>query len=266
MDGLPGVISSDDDFGVNAAGIMVTETTITGFELFDPKGTPEFYRSRKALQYAASIDDYVRIMLDGNNGGYANDWLVGDNKTGEIALFELGLKEHSVRRSKDGYFIGANFPVDPKLTKLETDFDVKNEKSSPNARRVRWEQLMAQHKGKLDIPTAMAMEADRYDVIEKKNGPNERSLCGCVELSPRGVPEWDWFKFYPGGTVQSKAMDATGARKLEFWAAIGHGGGPDFIVADYVRAHPEMEWARDLLRDLKTRPWTVFYKDMAAIR
>src|SRR5438128_1364102 len=106
MDGLPGVISSDDDFGINAAGIMITETTITGFTLFDPTGSPEFYRARKALQYSNSIDDYVRIMLDGNNGGYANDWLLGDNKTGEIALFELGLKEHSVRRTKDGYFVG----------------------------------------------------------------------------------------------------------------------------------------------------------------
>ena len=70
-------------------------------------------------------------MLDGNNGGYANDWLLADNKTGEIALFELGLKEHSVRRTKDGYFAGANFPVDPKLTKLETNFDVNNKQCSP---------------------------------------------------------------------------------------------------------------------------------------
>src|SRR3989441_7669927 len=87
MDGLPGVITSDDDFGWNAAGIMTTETSITGFELFDPQGSPEFYRSRKALQYSNSIDDYVRIMLDGNNGGYGKDWPLGENKTGEISLF-----------------------------------------------------------------------------------------------------------------------------------------------------------------------------------
>ena len=95
MDGLPGVIASDDDFGVNSAGIMVTETTITQFEGWDPAGKPEFVRARKALQYSRSIDDFVRIMLDGNNGGYANDWLIGDNKTGEIALLELGLKNHA---------------------------------------------------------------------------------------------------------------------------------------------------------------------------
>src|SRR5262249_22290360 len=173
MDGLPGVITSDDDFAVNAAGLMVTETTITGFELFDTNGSPEFYRSRKALQYASSIDDFVRIMLDGNNGGYGNDWLLADNNTRENAPFELCLKEHSVRRTKDGYFVGANFPVDPKLTKLETNFDVNKKENSPNARRVRWEQLMAKHKGKIDIDVAMSMEADKYDVIERKEGPNE---------------------------------------------------------------------------------------------
>src|SRR5438067_6069389 len=147
MDGLPGVITSDDDFGINAAGIMITETTITGFTLFDPAGSPEFYRARKALQYSNSIDDYVRIMLDGNNGGYANDWLVGDNKTGEIALFELGLKNHSVRRTKDGYFVGSNFPVEEKLRKEETHFDPNNKQNSPNARHTRWEQLIAEYKG-----------------------------------------------------------------------------------------------------------------------
>src|SRR5262249_18447878 len=66
MDGLPGVIASDDDFGVNSAGIMVTETTITQFEGWAETGKAEFVRARKALQYSRSIADFVRIMLDGN--------------------------------------------------------------------------------------------------------------------------------------------------------------------------------------------------------
>jgi hypothetical protein len=41
QDGFPGIIVSDDDFGINSAGLMVTETTITGFSLFDPNA----YRS-----------------------------------------------------------------------------------------------------------------------------------------------------------------------------------------------------------------------------
>ncbi len=138
MDGYPGVITSDDDFGVNSSGIMITETTITQFRGFNPDAVPEFVRSRKALQYANSIDDYDRIMMEGNNGGYANDWLLGDRKTGEIARLELGLENHHLWRSKDGYFEGSNFPSDPKLIKEETDFDPNDTGSSPNARRTRW--------------------------------------------------------------------------------------------------------------------------------
>jgi hypothetical protein len=52
MDGQPGLIHSADDFGVNAAGIAITETTISGFSGFDPNGIPEFVRARKAMQYA----------------------------------------------------------------------------------------------------------------------------------------------------------------------------------------------------------------------
>ncbi len=262
MDGLPGVITSDDDFGINSAGIMITETTITGFELFDPNGTPEFYRSRKALQYANSIDDYVHILLDGNNGGYANDWLIGDNKSGEIALFELGLKDHSLRRAKNGYFVGSNFPVDPRLTKEETNFDTKNAASSPNARHTRWEQLMAQYKGAIDVDVAKKMESNTYDVIEKREGPDERSLCGTVDISPRGVPEWDWPKYFPGGTVQAKVVDSTMAGKMEFWAAMGHPCGSDFVAADFLKKHPEYGWMHGLLQDMPNHPWTLFASGM----
>ncbi len=262
MDGLPGVITSDDDFGINSAGIMITETTITGFASFDPAGSPEFYRARKALQYSNSIDDYVRIMLDGNNGGYANDWLLGDNKTGEVALFELGLKEHSVRRTKDGYFVGSNFPVDPKLARVETNFDFSNRQGSPLARKVRWEQMVDQSARSIDIETVKQMESDAYDSFEKKQGPNERSLCGCVERSSRGIPEWDWGKFYPGGTVQAKAVDSRMAEKMQFWSAMGHLCGNDFIAAVFLKEHPEYDWMSGLLRDMNSYPWTIFTSDM----
>lgn len=262
MDGLPGVITSADDFGVNDAGIAITETTITGFEGFDPKGTPYFYRSRKALQYAESIDDYVRIMVDRNNGGYANDWLLGDNKTGEIALFELGLKNSTVDRTTNGYFVGSNFPVKPKLIKEETKFDVTNKTSSPNARRARWEQLMAQHKGAIDIELAKSFEGDKYDVIGKKDGPNDRTLCGVVEDVARGIPEWDWAPYFPGGTVQAKAMDASMIGKLEMWAAMGRPCTGDFKAEPFLAKHPQYGWMKGLLRDMKSEPWTRFAMGM----
>ena len=262
MDGLPGVIHSADDFGINSNGLMITETTITQFNGFDPNGSPEFYRARKALQYGNSIDDYVRIMRDANNGGYANDWLLGDNKTGEIALFELGLKESSVRRTSDGYFVGSNFPVDERLIKAETDFDVNNRASSPNARRARWEALMAQNKGTIDVEIGKQMESDAWDVIEQRQGPDDRSLCGVVDTVERGIPEWDWGKFFPAGTVQAKVTDARMAAKMQMVAAMGHPCAPDFKAEPFLEAHPEYGWMRGLLIDMKTQPWTTFSSGM----
>src|ERR1043166_4548821 len=90
-------------------------------------------------------------MKDGNNGGYANNWLVADRKNNEIASLELGLKNVILKRSKDGYFVGANFPADPKLLQEETDFDINDKSLSSNARHTRWTNLMEQNKGKIDI-------------------------------------------------------------------------------------------------------------------
>ncbi len=257
MDGLPGVIVSDDDFGINAAGIMVTETTITQFEGWDPSGKPEFVRARKALQYSKSIDDFVRIMLDGNNGGYANDWLIGDNKTGEIALFELGLKNHSVNKSKDGCFVGSNFPESDVLAREETKFDPAKKDSSPNTRKSRWRELIEAQKGKIDVELAKSFENDEFDAFARTNGANERTLCGRVEISPRGVPEWDWTPFYPGGTVQSKVTDGTLAGNLAFWGQVGHAGS-DFLVEPFLKEHKEYDWMRGLLKDMKCGPWGRF--------
>jgi hypothetical protein len=262
MDGLPGIIASDDDFGANDAGIVITETTITQFQGFDPKGTPEFFRARKAMQYAESIDDFVRIMVARNNGGYANDWLIGDNKTGEIALLELGLKNWTVDRTKNGYFVGSNFPVKAKLIKEETTFDVTNRASSPNARRARWEQLMARHKGAIDIELAKAFEGDKHDVIANAEGPNDRTLCGAVENVARGIPEWDWGPNFPGGTVQAKAMDSGMISKLEMWAAMGRPCAGDFKAEPFLATNPQYGWMKGLLRDMKSEPWTRFAAGM----
>jgi hypothetical protein len=262
MDGLPGVIVSDDDFSVTSAGLLVTETTITQFEGWDPAGKPEFSRGRKAVQYARSIDDFVRIMREGNNGGYANDWLVGDNKTGEIALFELGLKEWSVRRTADGVYVGSNFPVDPRLIEAETTFDTRNRASSPNARRTRWEQLVSHHHGKIDLELGKAFELDTYDVIDNSDGANDRTLFGAVEVSVRGVPEWDWGPYFPGGSVQAKVTDGASADRMAFWAAFGHPVGPPFVADEFLKSRPQYEWMRGLLRDVKSHPWSEFRADM----
>ncbi len=258
MDGYPGVITSDDDFGINASGIMIAETTITQFEGWDPKGKPEFMRSRKALQYANSIDDYVRIIKDGNNGGYANDWLIGDRKTGEIAYLELGLKNTPLWRTKDGYFVSSNFARDPKLIREETTFDPEDASSSPNARHARWDELMQKSKGKIDVEMAERFLSDHFDSFEKKEQPNERTLCGHADVSPRGAKQWDWAAYNPGGAVQGKVTDSKMAADMSLRARAGHPCGADFVARDFLEQHPEYSWQKPVLRDMKAGPWTTF--------
>lgn len=256
MDGLPGVIHSGDDFGINSAGMMITETTISQFTGFDPDGIPEFVRARKAMQYAGSIDEFALIMSEGNNGGYANNWLVGDNKTGEIASLELGLKNVTLRRTMDGYFAGANFPVNEKLAEEETTFNLKDKSISANARRVRWEQLMTEWKGQIDIKAAQRFLGDSVDSFTGKVDPNERTLCGRIDLSPRGVVSWVP-PFGLAGAVQNKVADAAMASQMTFAGAIGPQCGPPFRAARHLLQHPEHGWARPYLKDMPARPWTM---------
>jgi len=257
MDGLPGLIHSGDDFGINSAGILITETTISGFSGYDVNAIPEFVRARKAMQYSASIDDFARIMEDGNNGGYANDWLVADRKTNEIASLELGLKNVTLERKKDGYFVGSNFPISEKLAAEETDFAMKDTGTSANARHRRWDQLMEENKGRIDVEAAKRFLADHFDTHTGKVEPSERTLCGHVDLSPRGLPTWEP-PYGIAGAVQNKVADAELAEQMSFTAAAGHACGISFKAAAHLAQHPEFVWQKGLLGDMDAYPWKVF--------
>jgi hypothetical protein len=258
MDGMPGLIHSGDDFGVNSAGLTITETTIGYFNGFDPNGVAEFVRARKAMQYSASIDDFARIMKDGNNGGYANNWLVADNKTNEIASLELGLKHVTLQRTKDGYFVGANYPVNEELIRDEAaDFPIRDASISANARHIRWVQLMKENKGQIDVTSAQHFLADHFDTFEQTTSPSERTLCGHIDLSPRGSKPWQ-DEFGPAGAVQNKATDGTMAAKMQFTAAMGHSCGIDFKAKQHLKEHPAFAWEKDVLRDLDSHAWTTF--------
>ncbi len=258
MDGFPGVIASDDDFGINSEGLMITETTITQFHGWNPEGTPEFVRARKAMQYASSIDEYVQIMVRENNGGYANDWLLGDRKTGEIAQFELGLKAWRVWRSKDGYFVGSNFVSDPKVLAEDTTFNPHDLSLSPNARRVRWEQLMKQYRGRIDTNHAQQFLSDHYDSYDRKEQPGFRTLCGHGDLVPYRETDFDAGPFDPIGAIQGKVTDSRMTGEMRFIARRGHPCGGNFYAAPFLKAHPEYAWQSPLLHDMVAGPWVEF--------
>ncbi|HMF75408.1 MAG TPA: C45 family peptidase [Bryobacteraceae bacterium] len=265
MDGVPGLIHSADDFGINDAGLMITETTIGSFHGFDEKGVPEFVRARKAMQYSESIDDFTRIMKDGNNGGYANAWLIGDRKTNEIARLELGLKNVTLERSKDGYFVGSNFPVNPKLIAEETDFPAHDPNTPNEVRHRRWDQLMAENKGKIDVEAGKRFETDHYDVPTREYDANERTLCGHIDRSSRGLPGWQG-PFGPAGTAEAKVADSAMAEKMSFAAGAGHPCGLAFNAKQFLKQHPEYAWQSSELEDLKANSWTVVSATASARR
>jgi hypothetical protein len=261
MDALPGLIHSGDDFNINSAGLIVTETTISGFKGFDTSGVAEFVRARKAIQYSSSIDEWVGIMVDKNNGGYANDWLIGDNKTGEVARFELGLKNHFLERTKDGYFVGANFPVNEKLIKEETSFDPSSTDASANMRRLRWDALINEYKGKINIETAKKFMGDHFDMKRNEVKAGRFSLCGHLdedESGPAGI-NWD-ASYYPAGAVQGKATDGNLAKNMQLWAIMGHPCGQPFNAKTFLDAHPEYQFQKEHLKDMPGQVWTLFGK------
>jgi hypothetical protein len=256
MQSAPGLIHSSTDFFVTDAGLVGSETTIAGFLPFDEKGVPEFSRMRHATQYADSIDDWCAMMKEGNNGGYANAWLIGDVNTNEIARLELGLKNIAFEKKKDGYFVGSNVVEDLKLLRRETKTQETNIKSTIVARRVRWKQLMKEYAGKIDLDLAENFESDHYDTYLNTNVGDGRSLCAHFDLDPQlstGVAP-----FAPLGTLDGKVVDSKMAKDMSFIARWGAACGAPFDANKFLDAHPQYDWMKDILKDRPTQPWTVF--------
>ena len=221
MQSLPGWVHSGPDFFLTDAGLVGSETTIDGFNGFDEKQTPEFVRMRRATQDASSIDEWASIMKRGNNGGYANAWLIGDTKTNEIARLELGLKFVGFEKKRDGFFVGSNVAEDLRILRLETNLRSEDIRISGVARRVRWKQLMRQYAGKIDVENAKQFLADHYDTYLLKENPGSRTLCSHRELDSQSPGSDSYLPFSPGGTYDGKVVNSTMAKKMTFAARWG---------------------------------------------
>jgi hypothetical protein len=160
MQSFPGGIQSGTDYYTNSAGLLVTETTIRQTH-FDVKGMALAGRIRKVMQYADSIDAAVDILKASNNGLYANEWLLADTKTNEIAMFELGTHHSRLYRSSksewyggaEGFYWGCNNTKDLQV-RLETIPGVNGRPENmvwkPTDRDRTWMKLYTEHKGKID--------------------------------------------------------------------------------------------------------------------
>jgi hypothetical protein len=258
MQTQPGWIHSGTDFFITDAGLVGSETTIGGFSHFSEKGVPEFVRMRRATQDAADIDQWCAIMKKGNNGGYANAWLLGDVNTGEIARLELGLKYVGFERTKDGFFIGSNIAEDPHILRLETDTRDDDIRLSDVARRVRWKQLMKENVGKIDLELGEKMEGDCYDVCLQKEAPGARTLAGHFELEPEATAPNVDSPFHPNGSFDAKVVDSRMAKAMSFAARWGSADGTAFDAPAFLAAHPQFDWLEGYLKSRPAEPWVEF--------
>ncbi len=257
MQTAAGWIHSGTDFFITSAGLIGTETTIGGFGGFNEKGIPEFTRFRRATQDAASIDEWASVMQTGNNGGYANSWLIGDINTNEIARLEIGLSYTSLEKKRDGIFTGSNITEDLRILRLETNMNSEDIRNNAVSRRMRWNQLMAQFAGKIDFELAKKLEADHYDMLLQKENPGSHTLCSHGDLDPE--PGWpESMPFNPVGTFDAKVVDSKMAKEMSFAARWGSACGIPFNGAKFLAAHPQYLWMKGLLKDRPTEAWTVF--------
>lgn len=252
-----GWIHSGTDFFITDAGLVGSETTIGQFDGFDTNGIPEFTRMRRATQDAGTLDAWAEIMKRGNNGGYANAWLLGNVNSKEIARLELGLKYVGYEKTRDGYFIGSNVAENRKILRHETERSDTDIRLSSVARRVRWKQLMKQNAGKIDLEMAKRFEADHYDAYREKVHPGGRSLCGHFELDE--IAQGHDVPFDCSGTVDGKVVDAAMARQMSFAARWGAACGMPFDAEKFLAAHPQFDWMEGLLKDRPRQPWAIFH-------
>lgn len=260
IQGFPGWIWSGTDFFVTSAGIMGTETTIGGFNKYE-NNMPISCRIRQAMQYGNNLDDYEKMLLDGNSGDYANSWLFGDTNTNEIMRIELGLKYHNTERTKNGNFIGFNAPYDPRIRNLEcanTGFD--DIRRHQGARRVRLADLMEEKKGKIDIKAAQDIIADHYDVYLNKENPCSRTCCSHYELDAREYmsdpsrPK----PYQPRGALDGNVCDTTMAKAMSFCLRWGNSCGIPFDKKKFCDEHREWAYLEPYLEDRPQQPWTDF--------
>ena len=156
----PGGIESGTDWYQNDAGVVLTETTIDQTP-FNIQGTPVAFRARLAIQYGGNIDEVVHYLGTRNNGLYTNEWIMGDAKTNEIAIYDLGTNHTRLWRSSKnewfgdtpGFYWGDNNAKDLSV-RLEDYPDPQGDPDYipyvPGPRDLAWQELYRKYRGQID--------------------------------------------------------------------------------------------------------------------
>jgi hypothetical protein len=195
----PGGIESGTDWYQNDAGVVLTETTIDQTP-FNIEGTSVAFRARTAIQYSSNIDDVVQHLGTRNNGLYTNEWIIGDAKTNEIAIYDLGTNHTRLWRSSKnewfgdtpGFYWGDNNAKDLTV-RLEDYPDPEGDGGYvpyvPAPRDLAWQDLYRKYRGQID---------EQFGFLAFRTAPLVSS-----------------------STMDAKVLTSDMASHLMVWAAIG---------------------------------------------
>lgn len=214
MSTAPGMIWSDEDYYQNDAGMILMETTLSPLGVWNRFGLPLVIRARKAIQYGSNIDDMVIFFVKRNNGLFANEWLIGDTKTGEIATLELALFNHALKRTYNGFYWSVNFPRDNKVRwELNSIFGfgimgrILAKEYTPCQRDFKFEEEKDRYYGKIDV-----------DIARK------------IMSTP---PINDVLSNSSVITFDCKVTDTQLVKNYGLWAAMGNPAGVNFPAANF---------------------------------
>jgi hypothetical protein len=212
---FPGGIHSGTDWYMNGAGVLISETTVAQTP-FDPAGSPQSNRIRRAAQYATSIDHAVKLLSEGNNGLYTNDWPMADVRRNETAIFLLGTHRQKLWKSSDrpapfgspGFLWANNNARDPAVRQ---EYAVQPDGAPFDAVFAAWDRdiafrrLWADRNGKLDLKAAV--EAFSSSPINRPHACDGKVTTG--EMAERLV-----FIAHQGKTTHREKFPAAGSRRM----------------------------------------------------
>ncbi len=126
------------------------------------------------------------------------------------------------------------------------------------SRRVRYDQLLAQHRGLIDAEVAQTIIGDHGDPYLQRDMPSSRTICGHLDNDDASVGSSLPGPHYPWGSLDGKVTTAAMARGMSFLGRWGRACGSPLQTAPFFDAHPEYDWMRKLTKDRPTRPYVLF--------
>ena len=158
-------------------------------------------------------------MRKGNNGGYANGWLIGDVKTGEIARLELGPEARRLR-ADEGRRLRR---VEPRRERPDPPpGDGPERDRHPRLRRGPAGPVEAAHEGapREDRPRAREGVRGGPPGHVPRGGPASARGRSARTGRPRPATRAE-VPFNPSGTVDAKVVDSAMAKRMSFQARWG---------------------------------------------